>query len=182
MKPDAVPDRYLKQADSSFFNRTTMRVARDLLGMDLVRKIDDTILRARIVETEAYHGPHDRASHASRGMTNRTKTMFGPPGTIYVYLIYGMYHCLNFVTMPEGFPAAVLIRAIDLPAGHGPGRTCRLMHVDKTLNGLEPGNDQLWIELDTTVKKRGLITAGTRIGVDYAGVWKDKLWRFTLNK
>jgi DNA-3-methyladenine glycosylase len=170
----------LLRAGAAFFDRPTVRVARDLLGMHLVRSLEGTVLRARIVETEAYHGPRDRASHASRGMTERTKIMFGPPGCVYVYLIYGMYHCLNFVTMPEGFPAAVLIRAVDLPGGNGPGRTCRLMHIDRSLNGLAPGNDRLWIELDGALAKRGRIAAGTRIGVDYAGPWKDKLWRFTL--
>lgn len=182
MPCNAAPDRRFPQADAGFFDRHTLRVARDLLGMYLVRKNGGTLLRARIVETEAYHGHRDRASHASRGMTPRTKTMFGPPGTLYVYLIYGMYHCLNFVTMAEGFPAAVLIRAVDLPGGNGPGRTCRLMHIDTTLNGLGPGNDQLWVELDPAVKKRGRVATGKRIGVDYAGPWREKPWRFTLKE
>ncbi len=170
----------LCRADSAFFDRHTVRVARDLLGMYLVRDLGGEVLRARIVETEAYHGPRDRASHASRGMTERTKIMFGPPGSIYVYLIYGMYHCLNFVTMPEGYPAAVLIRAVDLPGGNGPGRTCRLMQVDRALNGLAPGNGRLWIELEGSVKKRGCVETGKRVGIDYAGPWKEKPWRFTL--
>src|SRR3989338_6335159 len=97
-----------------FFNRKTLLVARELLGKYLVRKIGNKTIRAKIVETEAYCGPDDLACHASRGLTPRTKVMFGPPGHAYVYLIYGMYHCLNIVTEKKRWPAAVLIREVEL--------------------------------------------------------------------
>src|SRR3989344_7227500 len=111
-----------------FFNRNTVVVARELLGKYLVRKIGSKIVRAKITETEAYCGPRDLACHASRGMTPRTKVMFGPPGRAYIYLIYGMYHCLNIVTEKEGYPAAVLIRGCEL--ADGPGKTCRDLKID----------------------------------------------------
>ncbi|RMF54857.1 MAG: DNA-3-methyladenine glycosylase, partial [Calditrichaeota bacterium] len=87
-----------------FFNRPTLKVARELLGMYLVRQIDDTVMVGKIVETEAYIGEDDPACHAARGYTNRTSIMYGPPGYAYIYFIYGMYHCLNVVTEKEGFP------------------------------------------------------------------------------
>jgi DNA-3-methyladenine glycosylase len=163
-----------------FFNRNTIQVAQDLLGKFLVRKIGRKTTAVMITETEAYHGPNDLASHASCGLTNRTKIMFGPPGYIYVYMIYGMYCCLNFVTKEEGFPAAVLVRGVE--GANGPGKLCRELKIDRTLNGLAPDNNKLWIE-DREVKlKRSEIKKSKRIGVDYAGLWKEKLWRFTFVK
>src|SRR3989344_3571341 len=115
-----------------FFNRNTVVVARELLGKYLVRRVVENraalpngqkpdfhypverVIRAKITETEAYCGPNDLACHASRGMTPRTKVMFGPPGRAYIYLIYGMHHCLNIVTEKERWPAAVLIRAAEI--------------------------------------------------------------------
>ena len=94
----------------SFFNRPTLRVAKDLLGKYLIRQDEQSSCSVRIVDVEAYVGPEDRACHASKGRTKRTEVMFGPAGITYVYLIYGMYHCLNLVTEAIGFPAAVLIR------------------------------------------------------------------------
>ncbi|OGN07851.1 MAG: hypothetical protein A2750_00155 [Candidatus Yanofskybacteria bacterium RIFCSPHIGHO2_01_FULL_45_42] len=171
-----------------FFNRNTAIVAKDLLGKFLVRKIGRKIVFAMITETEAYHGPHDRASHASRGLTPRTKIMFGPPGYIYVYMIYGIYHCLNFVTGRKRFPAAVLIRSVILtsnnlaPSAHlnGPGKLCRVLRIDRRLNGLPIGNSRLWIEARGIKVPRRVIKYGKRIGVDYAGKWKDRLWRFYI--
>lgn len=162
----------------AFFKRHTLRVARDLVGMWLVRHRGRTVRAYRIVETEAYHGPRDRASHASRGMTPRTQVMFGPPGHTYVYLVYGMHHCLNFSTMPAGFPAAVLIRAVVHPQGNGPGRVCRLLGITRRQNALAPDNGQLWIEDRGT--RPGHVVASPRIGVAYAGAWSRKRWRFTL--
>src|SRR5215467_10060322 len=98
----------------SYFNRPTLVVARSLLGKYLVRKNGAGRLAGKIVEVEAYVGPHDLACHASKGRTLRTEVLFGPPGISYVYLIYGMYHCLNVVTEKSEFPAAVLIRAVDI--------------------------------------------------------------------
>jgi DNA-3-methyladenine glycosylase len=129
-----------------FFDRNTVTVARELLGKYVVRRVGRKKVAGMITETEAYHGPRDRASHASRGLTERTKVMFGPPGHAYIYLIYGMYQCLNFVTMRRGYPAAVLIRALDLPGADGPGRLCRALHINRKLNGVGPGNTELWVE------------------------------------
>jgi len=164
---------------SEFFNRNTVIVARQLLGKYLIRKGKKNI-SAKIIETEAYHGLDDKASHASRGITLRTKIMFGPPGTTYVYLIYGMYHCLNFVTMRKGFPAAVLIRAISAKGGDGPGKLCCMLHIDKRLNGLDTENNQIWVEDKGEYISPRDIKRNKRIGIEYAGKYKDKLWRFTL--
>jgi len=158
-----------------FFNRNTVVVAKDLLGKYLVRKIGNKIVRTRITETEAYCGQKDLANHASKGITPRTKVMFGPPGRAYIYLIYGMYHCLNIVTEKEGYPAAVLIRGCEL--ADGPGKTCRDLKIDKNFNGVDLClSKELWIE--DGGEKSPIIKKGKRIGVDYAGKWKDKLWRF----
>jgi len=142
------------------------------------------VIAAKITETEAYCGPDDLASHASKGLTHRTKLMFGPAGYSYVYLIYGMYHCLNFVTEPAGFPAAVLIRTVELPHNHGsgPGKLCREFKIDMALNGLSAGNKKLWIEDRKEVVLPAHVKTGKRIGIEYAGDWQHKLWRFTLKK
>lgn len=131
----------LKQA---FYNQNTLNVAQKLLGCFLNRRIDDgRIVKARIIETEAYIGQDDLACHASKGRTKRNEAMFGPAGRWYVYMIYGMYHCLNVVTEDKGFPAAVLIRAVKLdPASLklcgarclcGPGKLCRDLKIDRSL-------------------------------------------------
>ena len=165
-----------------FFNKPTLAVARGLLGKYLVRRIGSRLVRARITETEAYCGFKDKASHASRGLTERTKLMFGPPGFFYVYMIYGMYHCLNVVTGKEGYPAAVLIRGVDRANCDGPGKICRELKIIKKLNGIDLCNsDQLWIEDSGVELKKGDIKKGKRVGVDYAGKWKDKLWRLYLD-
>jgi len=162
-----------------------LTVARDLLGKYIVRKTDDGIIAGIITETEAYVGKGDLASHASRGRTKRTEMMFGEPGRYYVYLIYGMYYCLNVVTERKEYPAAVLIRAVrvkDVPyqSTDGPGKLCRYFCIDKTLNGQVVNNSLVWIE-DRGVKvpARNILRA-KRIGVEYAGTYKDKLWRYLL--
>ncbi len=166
---------------AAFFNRGAVAVARDLLGKHLVRRRGNRTVAAVITETEAYCGPRDRASHASRGMTPRTRVMFGPPGRTYVYLVYGMYHCLNFVTGPDGYPAAVLIRAVDLPDADGPGKLCRELTITRAHNDLSPNNDELWVEDRGVRIPRSHVVAGPRIGVAYAGTWAAKPWRFTLS-
>jgi DNA-3-methyladenine glycosylase len=165
-----------------FFRRPTLTVAKALLGKYLVRHAGDRVLAGRIVEVEAYVGPHDRACHASKGRTARTDVMFGPAGVAYVYLIYGMYHCLNVVTEREGYPAAVLIRGIEQgEVIDGPGRVCRLLQIDRTLNRLDLTLGQhLWIEDRGDRVSPSAITAAPRIGVDYAGEWALKPWRFRL--
>jgi DNA-3-methyladenine glycosylase len=169
-----------KKLTRTFFNRATLKVARELLGKFLVRRIGGKVIRAIITETEAYRGPKDLACHASKGRTKRTEVMFGPAGHAYVYLIYGMYYCLNIVTEAEDYPAAVLIRAVDAAGVNGPGKLCRFFKIDKTFNGEDLiKSKRLWVEEGITIKP-GQIKRSKRIGVDYAGKYKDKLWRFFL--
>ena len=166
-----------KILSTEFFDRRTLEVARELLGKFLVCKKGDNTIAAMITEVEAYVGLEDKASHASRGRTPRTAVMFGEPGFWYVYLIYGMYHCLNIVTEKEKYPAAILIRGVK--GVSGPGRVSKYFGIDKSFNTLPAGKESgLWIE-DRGVKlKPRQIRRGKRIGVEYAGAWKDKLWRF----
>jgi DNA-3-methyladenine glycosylase len=169
-----------------FYARRTLTVARDLIGMHLVRVHRGKQLIGRIVETEAYQGPQDLAAHSARGQTERNTVMFGPPGHAYVYLIYGMWDCVNIVTREQGVPHAVLIRAVE-PVAHiqdktwGPGLLCKAMHIDRRLNGADlcvPSPQQrLWVEAPQVVG-RCRIGRAPRIGVDYAGDWAHKRWRF----
>jgi DNA-3-methyladenine glycosylase len=141
------------------------------------------MLAGKIVEVEAYIGPQDKACHASKGRTQRTDVMFGPGGVAYVYLIYGMYHCLNVVTEREEFPSAVLIRAIEINGEliDGPGRLCRALQIDRRLNRADlTTGESLWFEDRGTLVERGAVRAHPRVGVDYAGEWAKKPWRFRL--
>lgn len=169
----------------AYFHRSTVQVARSLVGKHLVRSIDGREVAGKIIETEAYVGPHDKACHASKGRTARTEVLFGPPGISYVYLIYGMYHCLNVVTERDGFPAAVLIRAIEVDGEliDGPGRLCRALGIDRTLNRVDLTiGEELWFEDRDGRVRSSLVIAHPRIGVDYAGEWAMKLYRFRLLK
>ncbi|MFA5413163.1 MAG: DNA-3-methyladenine glycosylase [Patescibacteria group bacterium] len=188
----------MRKIKKSFYNRKTLKVAQDLLGKFLVRKIGGKIIAGKIVETEGYVGPSDLASHASRGKTARTAPMFGPPGHAYVYLVYGLNYCFNIVTEKENYPAAVLIRAlepaegIDLMRKHrhapkdersisnGPGKLCQALKIDKSLNNFDLTERTLWIEERGLKIKPSEIIAAKRIGVDYAGKYKNKPWRFYL--
>ena len=182
--------------DRTFYDRPAPDVARDLIGLYLVRRLPEGIVAGRIVEAEAYVGPQDLACHASRGRTPRTEVMFGPPGHAYVYFVYGMHWCLNFVTEAEGIPAAVLIRAVEPAEGiaamrarrpkarrdvdltSGPARLCDAFGIDGSLNGADlcqPGS-ALWAEDRQT--PRGTLVATPRIGVAYAGEWAAKPFRF----
>ena len=158
-----------------FFAQPTVQVAKSLIGKFLVHKTHNKIYAAEIIEVEVYAGFSDKASHASCGKTKRNEIMFGLPGFSYVYLIYGMYYCLNIVTEKEGYPAAVLLRGLDYPNADGPGKLCREFEITKIHNGLDMTKDVLWVE-DRGIKRE--VVAGKRIGVDYAGVCKDWLWRF----
>jgi DNA-3-methyladenine glycosylase len=167
----------------TYFAQSTLRVARSLIGKYLVRVIDGCILSGKIVEVEAYVGAQDRACHASKGRTQRTEVLFGPPGVAYVYLIYGMYHCLNVVTEREEFPSAVLIRAIDIDGElvDGPGRLCRALQIDRRLNRVDlTTGESIWFEDRGVLVKRGDVGTHPRVGVDYAGEWAKKPWRFRL--
>ena len=137
----------------------------------------------RIVETEAYRGPVDRASHAYRGLTRRNAVMFGPPGHAYVYMIYGFWFCLNFVTEPEGTGCAVLLRAMEPVEGiddktWGPGLLCRAMEIDKRLNGVPLTGEVLWLEEPAGQRRAVRVGKSARIGVDYAGRCARRPWRF----
>lgn len=171
-----------------YFEQPTLRVSHHLLGASLIRETSDRRISGRIIEVEAYVGLDDRASHASRGRTKRTDVMFGAAGIAYVYLIYGMHHCLNVVTEDVGYPAAILIRGIEwqeapgrITRTFGPGRVCRLFLIDRTLNGWDmTRGEQLWIEAGEGRCPGDIIATYPRIGVDYAGEWAHKPWRFRL--
>ena len=139
-----------KALPRAFYDRDTVAVARDLLGKYLVHVSRGVEYVGRIVEVEAYLGPHDLASHSSRGHTARTRVMFGPPGHAYVYLVYGMHCCMNVVTQREGHASAVLVRAIEPVKNvegstRGPGRLCKAMHIDRRLNGHDLTSDDFYI-------------------------------------
>ncbi len=165
----------------SFFRRGADVVAPELIGCTLVRTINSVRYAARIIETEAYVGPHDLASHASKGRTKRTETMFGPAGYAYVYLIYGMYYMLNIVASHEDDPQAVLLRGalpldgwkVDLS---GPGKLARAFGVTLADRGMDMTGEDFYIMKRTQHKPR--IISTPRIGVDYAGEWKHAPLRF----
>jgi DNA-3-methyladenine glycosylase len=153
-----------------------------MLGKTLVH-LDETELRrsGRIVETEAYVGPDDAASHARSGPSKRGALMYAKAGVAYVYLIYGMHHCFNAVTEVDGYPGAVLVRAIEplenADRGNGPALVCRALGIDRTCNGTDLTSGELWLEDSPGVPDTD-VRIGPRIGVDYAGEWAAHPWRF----
>jgi DNA-3-methyladenine glycosylase len=173
-----------KRLPRAFFDRDTARVAEELIGRLLIRNLGGRLQVGRIVETEAYVGPHDLASHSRRGPTPSNRSMFGPPGHAYVYQIYGIHHCLNVVTEPAGHGSAVLLRAIEPIFGidgrtQGPGLLCRALGVDRRLDGVDLGGEVLWLA-DPEVRPTGSVVRSRRIGIDYAGAWARRLLRFHL--
>lgn len=167
-----------------FYARDTVTVARELLGKHLVHLAQGVERRGRIVEVEAYLGTHDLASHSSKGITPRTRVMFGPPGHAYVYLIYGVHHCMNVVTEPEGNGAAVLLRALEPVAAlegntRGPGLLCRAMGIDRRLDGHDLLSPDFHIE-EPPAHEEFEITARPRIGVAYAKEWAQRELRFYI--
>lgn len=163
-----------------FFNRDALAVSRDLLGAHLCRRNGDgTVLRLPVTEVEAYIGSEDKACHASKGLTPRTSVMFGHAGHWYIYLCYGMHWMLNIVTMPEGHPAAVLIRGAG--TFNGPGKLTRGLAIDGSLNAKLAGRDSgLWFEEGNAVPDHAVIRT-PRIGVDYAGPdWANRPYRFLM--
>ena len=170
-----------------FFSQDPLDVARALLGDILVHDHPDRgRIAGRIVEVEAYRGAEDQACHARAGRTARTEVMYGPPGRAYVYLIYGMYHLLNCVAWPDGKPAAVLIRGIEPISGidrttDGPGKLTRAMEIDMRHNRLPLDGKVLWIEASDSVSDTA-VERGPRVGVDYAGAWAAKPWRFWIKE
>jgi DNA-3-methyladenine glycosylase len=168
-----------------FYARDARAVARDLLGQVLVH-LDGGVRRAvRVVETEAYLGEADQASHARFGRTERAAIMFGPAGYSYVYLIYGLSHCFNVVTGPDGKASAVLVRAGEplegcLHATSGPGNLCRALAVRReTHNGEDLTHDRLFFEQGPPHRERTV--KSPRVNVSYAGAWASRLYRFTLH-
>ncbi|MDO8556840.1 MAG: DNA-3-methyladenine glycosylase [Candidatus Jorgensenbacteria bacterium] len=181
-----------KVLGEQFFNRPTLTVAKELLGKYIVRKVNGREICGMITETEAYDGFHDKASHASRGETERNKIMFGPAGYWYIYFTYGMHWILNIVTREKGYPAAVLIRGTDIVSG--PARLTKYFKIDKKLNGVEASPfggfskltvnklrvNGLWVE-DRGVKiSQSHIKRAPRIGVSYASDWAKKRYRFYI--
>ena len=178
----------------SFYLRPALEVAPDLLGRVLVHRAGGVRLAARILETEAYQGPDDRAAHSSRGRTRRTEPMFWRGGHIYIYLIYGMHHCFNVVAAEEGTSHAVLVRAgepldgievmqANAPRcarrdlGRGPGRLARALGLTLEQNRLDLLDGPVRLEEGAPLGRREVVRA-PRVGVDYAGEWAHKPWRF----
>ena len=166
-----------------FYDRDTVEVAQELLGKHLVHVVAGVERVGRIVEVEAYLGPHDLAAHSAKGLTKRTRVMFGPPGHAYVYMIYGMHWCMNVVTQAEGMASAVLLRAVE-PVKNLEGRTqgpallCKAMGIDGRLNGHDLLSDELFIRAPGSSPIA--IVKRPRIGVDYAGHWARRLLRFYI--
>jgi DNA-3-methyladenine glycosylase len=174
----------MRKLPRSFYNRDTVLVARELLGKYLVHHAHGVERIGKIVETEAYLGPHDLAAHSAKGLTQRTKVMFGPPGHAYVYLIYGIHHCMNVVTEREGQASAVLLRAIEpvqniIGRTQGPGLLCRAMDIDRRLNAHDLLSDDFHIAAPGEVESI-IIIKRPRIGVDYAKHWAKRHLRFYI--
>lgn len=171
----------------AFYARDPLEVAPDLLGQVLVHWHPQRgLLAGRIVEVEAYRDEDDRACHAAKGRTKRTDVMYGAPGRAYVYLIYGMYDMFNVVTWPEGRPAAVLVRGLEPAIGiertvktNGPGKLARALGVDRTHNRADLRGDTLFLSPGEPVEPSSVQTS-PRIGVDYAGEWAERPWRYSL--
>lgn len=173
-----------KRLKRNFYTQPTLEVAKNLLGKYIVRKIGNKELEGKIIETEAYIGPHDKASHAYKGKItprNRAEYMIG--GHIYIYLVYGMYWQLNISTYEERKPECVLIRALDLgKLANGPGKVCRYLKLDKSFYGEDlTKSKRIWLEERGENMKPEQILATSRIGIDYAGpYWSKRKWRFLL--
>ena len=174
----------MRKLSRAFYDRDTITVARDLLGKHLVHVSRGVERIGRIVEVEAYLGPQDLAAHPAKGRTERTKVMFGPPGHAYVYMIYGMYYCMNVVTEQEGHASAVLLRALE-PAKNikgqtqGPGLLCRAMRIDKRLNARDLVGEDFYLAAPTRSEPLTIVKR-PRIGVAYAGRWAKRLLRFYI--
>lgn len=179
-----------------FYNRPTLRVARELLGMRLVRILDGIRLAGIITETEAYVGEQDLGCHAKAGRTARTAVMYGPAGHAYVYFTYGMHWMLNAVTESKGFPAAVLLRAIQPLEGlqvisanrqgrttDGPAKLTQALTIQKDFNNCDlcSTSTDLWIEMGQTISDKN-VTIGPRVGLyNVPEPWRSKPWGFRVN-
>ena len=184
---------------AGFYDQDTLTVARGLLGAHLVRVLDGVRVSGLITETEAYDGETDLACHARAGLTARTRVMYGPPGRAYVYFTYGMHWMLNAVCGPAGFPAAVLIRAVQIDSGQelvaarrkgispvhwtdGPGKLARALAIDSAQNDIDLTGtaDGLWIEAGRQISAES-VTIGPRVGLyTVPEPWKSIPWRFLV--
>lgn len=182
--------------DRAWFDRPAVALARALLGAHLVHHAPDGTVGGRIVEVEAYRGPEDLAAHSARGRTARNAVMWGPPGHLYVYLIYGLHHCLNVVAGPGEKPEAVLIRALEIDEGldlararrgprvadgrlaSGPGNVGQALGVDRALDGADLLAGPVRVEPHRGRRPR--IASGPRIGVGYAGAWARRPLRYWI--
>jgi len=169
----------MKKLPISFFARPALTVAKELIGTYITINRNGSVERYKITETEAYIGPHDLACHSSKGRTKRTEVMYQSPGTIYIYLIYGMYDMFNIVTDETDYPAAVLIRGVE--GINGPGKLTKYLGITRAMNGKTLGSvSGIWIEQDESVPSPK-ITRTPRVGVLYAGpIWAEKKYRFIL--
>ncbi|HUF06827.1 MAG TPA: DNA-3-methyladenine glycosylase [Candidatus Binatia bacterium] len=182
--------------ERAWFDRPATELARALLGCRLVHSSPAGVVGGRVVETEAYRGPEDLAAHSARGRTPRNAVMFDAPGHLYVYLIYGLHHCLNVVAGPGEKPEAVLVRALELDVGlelarerrgprisdrrlaSGPGNVGRALGVDRELNGSDLLDGPVRVE--PKIGPAARVSRGPRIGVPYAGAWAERPLRFWI--
>jgi len=187
----------LRKLERSFYDRGTLDIAKALLGKYIIHNTTDGRTSGKIVEVEAYIGSKDAASHAYNDKyTSRTKVMFGQGGHVYVYLIYGIYYCLNIVTNKEGYPEAVLIRAIEPIDGidlmkkrrgtdkflnlcSGPGKLCIAMGISKVQNGIDLCGENLYLLSGETISPECIIST-PRINIDYAKEARNYPWRFII--
>ncbi|RJO60076.1 DNA-3-methyladenine glycosylase [candidate division WS5 bacterium] len=191
----------MEKLNRTFFERPATEVAPDLLGKILVRKTKNGIISGKIVETEAYVGEEDLACHARNGKTERNRVMYGEAGLIYIYLIYGIYHNFNIVTAREHVPEAVLIRALEPIDGldlvkknlknfgkvradrdfmRGPGKLCAALNLNKSFYAEDiTSSKRIWVE-DPHGGGNLEVETSKRVGIDYADIYRDKLWRYTI--
>lgn len=181
----AAGEGIVKKLGRSFYSQDAVKLARGLIGKVLVHRVRGKEYRARIVETEAYVGTHDRASHASKGLTKRTEVMFGPGGHAYVYLIYGIHEMFNIVAGRRGDAQAVLIRAAEPLEGwkadlSGPGKLAHGLKITRVQNGMDLTGSILFVRGGPGYRPR--IKRSKRVGVEYAKEWRDALLRFFDDK
>lgn len=192
----------MNRIEQKFFDRSAVEAAKDLLGCYLTTKIDGETVTGKIVETEAYFGEDDLGCHASRGRTERTEILFGPPGHLYIYLNYGIFYLTNVVCKEKDFPAAILLRAAEITKGQetaserlaahkfvkdnkklatGPGKLSIAFGINKSLNGIDLAASKLveFFPRKKTLSKFDIIST-ERVGIDYAKHCKNYLWRFYI--
>lgn len=195
----------MKKLERKFYNRDSVTVAKELLGKFLVHVVEGEELIGKIVEVEAYMGPDDKAAHSyNNRRTERNEIMYGSPGFSYVYIIYGMYNCMNVVVEEPGKPQAILIRALEpaksfetmsgfrynklyeelskkekIGLTSGPGKLCKALNIDRTQNGMDLCGDKLYILEEENISSFDMVST-TRINIDYAEEAKDYPWRFYI--